>query len=126
MAAFDPEDGSLDETWVPSSDGVVMDLVSNEGQFYAVGGFSEVNEGTERERIARFGSESGALDLDWDPALPGADLFFSPLRVVLVTSEQIFVGGEIPLAGGDSGSDSGHQLRGNLVSIDPETGDLVW
>src|SRR6266404_2215872 len=64
-------DGSLDETWNPSANGALRQIIVSGSNIFALGDFTNIG-GEKRDRLARLSvAGSGAADPGWNPSHPG-------------------------------------------------------
>jgi hypothetical protein len=106
-------DGTVDETWQVSANGLVTGFATNSTSLYVIGSFSSIG-GLNRGAIARFDLSTGAIDPVWNPN-PGN------VSAVAVSESDVFLGGGFRFVGG--------QARTNLAKISATgtgTADPTW
>jgi hypothetical protein len=113
IAALDTS-GALDNTWTASADdGPVQALAfsPDESTLYAGGGFTKVNNGTDRSHLAAFSTTDATL-LPWAPNLNGWALAIKP------AGSTVYVGGSFTGVGTDE--------RRRIAAIDADGAVTRW
>lgn len=113
LAAFDPEEGSVDPDWAPEvTDGAnVYALLQSGDTIYVGGDFSEIDHESS-EHIAALDATDGALDLGWAGSVDG-----DHIGTLVLEGNRLFLGGAFNEAGGES--------REHLAAFYADSGALV-
>ncbi len=114
LLAYDVTTGKLIESFAPQVNGPVKAIAASPdgSRIYVGGSFNSIN-GKVRWNVAAFDARTGALLLEWQPAIGG-----SYVNAISATNNAVYVGGLFSQAGGVG--------RTNLAAFDSNGGLLGW